>query len=458
MLAAFLLRMDAFGDPVAHSVDQFYLLVGERMHRGLLPYVDIWDRKPPGIFFLYYLISAISTSAACYQVVAALFAGATAVVVARISRRWAGPTGSILAGLIYLVMLGDFYGNTGEAAIFYNLLVGLAAYWLTGRVDRRRFDWAMFSLGLAISIKQTVGVEAAVLGIIAVHRLGQRDRFWNVLRLGAIGIAPTLLFACYFLLVGHYSEYWNATVVSILLKGGPSPADTLGRSLDLGRRFIPLAALAVLGLTLKAPTFSRYRRFMLAWTAAALVGVVAVPQLYLHYGQPLVLPLSVIASVALDRRFSGLLLGVLAGLASLIYHQPFEFARHAQSRAEMAALTRSIDALPGDTLLVFDGPSSLYTLTGRRFLTPLVFPPHLNHQIELNVSGIDTNREIVRVLSLVPDVVVMTELPRNQPENAIGWKLVRDFSAAHCRLATSVITHEMGSQRLQVFSCTRIGK
>jgi hypothetical protein len=454
VLAAVLLRADSFGDPVAHSVDQFYLLVGERMHHGLLPYVDIWDRKPPGIFFLYFLIAGVSTSAVCFQLIAALFAGATAVVVARISGRWSGRTGAVLAGLIYLVMLGDFNGNTGEAAVFYNLPVGLAVWWLTGEADRRKFDLAMLALGLAITVKQTVAVEAAVLGIAAVCRLDRRDWLRNVLRFVALGIAPTALFAGYFLLAGHFTAYWDATVVSIFMKGGPSAADTLGRSLELGRRFIPLAALALLGFILKAPAFGPHRRLMLAWTVAAIVGVLAIPQLYLHYGQSLVLPLAVVASVALDRRISGLLLAALAIFGSLIYHRPFQFARHAQSRAEMADLTRSINALPGDTMLVFDGPSALYTLTGRRFLTPLVFPPHLNHRIELNVSGIDTNREIARVLALVPDVIVMAEQPRNQPANEPGWNLVRTFTAAHCRLAASKITHEMGSQRLLVFDCT----
>ncbi|MFM5925196.1 MAG: hypothetical protein ACKOPG_13515 [Novosphingobium sp.] len=451
--AAFALRMDSFGDPVAHSVDQFYLLVGQRMHWGLVPYVDIWDRKPPGIFLIYYLLTFVSTSAVVFQVAATLFAAATAVMVARISSRWASPTGAVFAGLLYLLMLGDFYGNTGEAAIFYNLFVAVAVYLITGVPDFRRFCWAMLCLGVALTIKQTVIFEACLLGCAAVMRLSP-DRWWrNGLEFVAIGILPTALFAGWFLLIGHFPAFWNAVTASIFLKASPTSADIVGRSLDLGRRFIPLVALCAIALVLPSRPFAPHRGFVMAWIAAAVLGVILVPQLYIHYGQPLVLPLSVAASCALDRGRVGMALGALAALASLIYHAPFQFAAHARSKAEMVALSELVRSLPGDSLLVFDGPSALYTMSGRRFLSPLVFPPHLNHAIELNVSGIDTNREIVRVLAMNPEVVVMATTPRNQPANAVGWRLVRGFTAERCRLVAAPVVHEMGTEQLQVYAC-----
>ena len=49
----------SFGNPVIGSDEgdeQFYLLVGDRMLHGLLPYVDVWDRKPVGLFLVYAAI------------------------------------------------------------------------------------------------------------------------------------------------------------------------------------------------------------------------------------------------------------------------------------------------------------------------------------------------------------------------------------------------------------------
>lgn len=456
IVVAVILRVDAFGDPVANIDDQFYLLVGERMHQGLLPYADVWDRKPPGIFVIYYLIAAISIEPAFYQIVATLFAAATAALVTAIASRWTRRTAATLAGLLYLVMLGNFFGNSGQTAVFYNLPVAAAAWLLTGPVERRRYEMAMLCLGLALTIKQTVAFEAAALGLFAVWRLGPTNRAGNTARFIIVGLIPTSVFSALFLLTGHFAEYWQATFASIFVKSAPDAIDILGRSLDLGRRFIPLVALAALSFGLRSCAFAPFRPFVGLWIAASIIGMVAVPQLYLHYGLPLVLPLCVGAAAALDRRITGPLLIIIAVAGSLIYHRPFQFSAHANSRAEIAGLVQAVDALPGNTLLVFDGPSALYTLTGRRMLSRLAFPSHLNHAGEINVSGLDTNREVSRILASSPAVVVMTTQPRNRPENGQGWKLVRAHVARNCSIAATKITHEMGSQKLLIYDCTRI--
>ena len=49
-----LVRAAGIGDIVAHGDEQFYLLTGDRMlNWGAVPYADIWDRKPVGLFLLY---------------------------------------------------------------------------------------------------------------------------------------------------------------------------------------------------------------------------------------------------------------------------------------------------------------------------------------------------------------------------------------------------------------------
>src|SRR3712207_9540139 len=44
--AALLFRAPFLGNPVIGSDEQFYILVGDRLLHGLLPYVDVWARKP----------------------------------------------------------------------------------------------------------------------------------------------------------------------------------------------------------------------------------------------------------------------------------------------------------------------------------------------------------------------------------------------------------------------------
>ena len=90
---ALLFRAPSFGNPVVvgdEGDEQFYLLVGDRMLHGLLPYVDVWDRKPVGLFLLYAATRLLGGEGIWhYQLVATAFAAGTAFLVSRIAIRFA---------------------------------------------------------------------------------------------------------------------------------------------------------------------------------------------------------------------------------------------------------------------------------------------------------------------------------------------------------------------------------
>src|SRR3546814_18627989 len=67
-----------------------------------------------------------------YQVVATLFAAATAILNAGWSARFSGWVAATVAGLFYLVLAHKFSGYGGEAEIFLNLLTTASA-WLVAR-------------------------------------------------------------------------------------------------------------------------------------------------------------------------------------------------------------------------------------------------------------------------------------------------------------------------------------
>ena len=101
LLLALLIRSPQFGNPVIQVDEQFYLLVGDRMWHGALPFVDVWDRKPWGLFALYAAIRLLGGEGIIqYQVVATLFAAATAWMIWRLARRVAPDRGAIFAGVI----------------------------------------------------------------------------------------------------------------------------------------------------------------------------------------------------------------------------------------------------------------------------------------------------------------------------------------------------------------------
>ena len=109
VLVAIASRIVTFGNPLVIVDDQFYHYVGQAMLGGQWPYVDIWDRKPIGLFLIFAGIAAVGGgSVLVMQLVATAFAIATAWVVRHIALHFANARGSLCAALAYLVTLPLF--------------------------------------------------------------------------------------------------------------------------------------------------------------------------------------------------------------------------------------------------------------------------------------------------------------------------------------------------------------
>lgn len=453
ILAALALRIGTFGHPNLFIDEAFYTSVGTAMHHGAVPYVDVWDRKPFGLFALYWLFTAFTPSSIAYQIAAMLFAGATAWVIGLIARPWATRPGRIFGGALYLLALPLFQGFGGQSPVFYNLFVALAVLGLLRGRDSLRAgqrDWriaaAMLLAGLAITIKTTALFEALFIGLYAAGQLRQSalparavlGRMASWMLLGAL---PTAMIAAGYGLIGHWPEWWQAMVGANLVKGKWHAATALAQARTMALVLLPFAALALFSGLRMEP---RDRRFMGLWLVAALAGLVSVPNFHAHYALPLLVPLCAAAAGTLSHpRIGPVLTGLAAVLLAPLSH-PFKFAETAQARAQMdraAALIRTGGAERG--LLVYQGPPYLYVAAGAPFPTPLAFPPHLNHAAERNASTRNTLAEIERVLATRPGVVVTTRDVRDTPLNDDTAGRVSTYVALHCRNETEIEVPEL---------------
>jgi hypothetical protein len=441
-LIALALQAATFGDTNRHADELFYFLVGQRMHDGLLPYVDVWDRKPLGLFLVYYAIAGVSHSVLAYQIAACLAAALTAWLIAAIVREFAAWRGGLFAGLAYLVMLGPFEGASGQAPDFYNPLIAGAAWLiLRGRKRLARGEvpaetWlAMLLGGLALTIKQTSVVEAGYLGLYALWLMGTAAplrRVRTALGFALLGAAPSLAIAAAYALAGHWPEFWHAMVTSNLAKGRSS--GEAHRLLGIVLAAAPLLMAALAGLL--GPARAGARRFLTGWIGAALLGFLVVPNFYPHYLLPALVPLAAASGLLFER--NRLRLSLLIGLAlySFLWHAPWRRDWAVASISSMDRLATLVGGhAGGGGLLVFDGPAYLYALTGQPFVSPLVFPHHLNHAIEADVSHLRTGAEIDRILAGRPGVVVMAVLPSNRPVNGYSRARVLGYVRGNCRLA-----------------------
>jgi 4-amino-4-deoxy-L-arabinose transferase-like glycosyltransferase len=447
--AALLLRSAYFGSPLAGYDEQFYLLTGDRLLHGALPYVDIWDRKPPGLFLIYAGIRLLGGDGVLqYQLAATAFSAATAFVILLILRRHWQPRTALLCAGLYLVMLGVMGGEAGQSPLFYNLFVALAALLVLRAVPRLGAPdgivlatAAMALCGLAMFVKTTALFEGGFLGLAllwGLHRAGRPLSQIAALALLFIAVAllPLLLAALVYWHLGQFDAFWFANFRSAMLRpGGVTPARLGQMAMTLAALGpVLLLALASFSPRLAAPQLPIWeRRFMAGWLAAAAIGFVSVGYFFHHYALPLLVPLTITAARFLEGSSRRWLALALICFYPLVQQLLLARLLVRDDRAEIAALA---DAIPADVrtgcMFEFGGPPILYHLTNACLVTRYAFSDHLYAAEEAPAIGVDADAALDAAMARRPVIVVsdFASFPRNANARNVArmrMLLARDY-------------------------------
>jgi hypothetical protein len=446
VVAAFLIRAPSFGDPAYKIDEEFYLLVGDRMLHGAIPYVDIWDRKPIGLFLIYAGARLFGGGGFVeYQMLATLAAIGTAMCIFALSRRFAGVAGATAAGILYLLWIEIAEGGGGQSPIFYNLPMAAAALLIAP--GRRRTLWhafaAMLLVGIAIQIKYSAVFEGFFFGLVAAGQAWRRDRRTAPLVIPALALtalAPTFIAIGAFAAMGHFQDYWFANFSSIFLRGETRADDLHHRAMTGLLRLVPLTICACIAAwhllrdrsTLDAKS---WLAFVIAWCAVAVFGFFALGVLYSHYLLPVFVPFTVAAAPIFRRWPTGpVLFGITALLPASTIHWP-DFATTARSRHQMEALSALVPAdVRTGCMQMFDGPPILYYLTHACTVSRYIFPDHLSAANEDGAIGVDTAVETRRVLAARPLVITIGDTDV-RPPNKKTFAIMREGLARSYRWA-----------------------
>jgi hypothetical protein len=425
--AAIAVRAVAFGNPVVHVDEEFYFLTAQRMLDGALPYVDIWDRKPIGLFLIYLPAAAFGPVIGLwiYQAMALASVVLTAVLILRLAERCGWGAGGLVAGLLYLFMLGFGDGQSGQAPVFYNLITAAAmvlavpcgASAACARLRRGRAIGAMALIGVALQIKYSVLFEGMFLGLWLLwreHRLGRaKVRIgWFAIELIVVAMVPTFLAWGVYAALGHGYAWFYANLGSILDRNSDPPLVLLGAFLKVALILAPL--LIVAGLSRDVPARDESERPIRAlyfgWLIASVFGLIVFGTWFNHYALPVMLPACLccagyLGSNTTGRRIVAPLLLLVAAIGG--EYTVWSAKWHRGDAQQLETLAEAIGHGSG-CLYVYSGNSSLYSHTGRCALSPWVYPSHLARERENGAVGVDQLTEIARIFARRPEIVVMT--------------------------------------------------
>jgi hypothetical protein len=415
-----------FGDPVSDFDEQLYSFIGWRMTQGDLPYVDLWDRKPFGLFALFAFAHWLfGPEPLAFQALAAASAMAGAWLVYLLSRELVDRPSATVSGALYLMLIAAYGSYSGQSEVFHTFLM-LLMLWLVRDWRHpnavRRALFAMLVGGLALQIKYTVLPQCAFFGAWALYgqwRAGARlGRLASLATAFAIlGLLPTALVAALFAWWGHLDAFWFANFVSFFDRA-PSPTGRFPPRQYVG--VIPLATIVVLGLyaafRLNPPRDWKTYGLYGGWALSTLATVLLPATTYLYYYGALAAPALLIAVPLIDRTTPARWLPALLLVAAMLWILNLP-ARYEHSLAERRVEQRLSSAIAPHVgredacLFVFDGPTSLYRTTGTCLPTRFIYPDHLNNALERKSLGISQPAEVRRILDNRPGAIVTASRP-----------------------------------------------
>ena len=295
-----------------------YLVVARAWASGKSLYTQAWVDRPQGLLVLFRVWDDLTGgSAASIRVMAIIFGCVAVAAVAYAVFAIAGPRAGAVAGFLVAVASANariegFIAN-GELLAGAVAAAGVAAacaYIFRGHGVRWLFISGVLA-GCAMSVKQS-GFDGflAVMVCLLVGRLAKEQRWRNVLRECAVGLAGWASVMAALLLHGillGFSAWWYALAGYRI--GGLNASNADWHRFGITARLaaptmLPLAAAAVVGLIVWLPFNRRITRanvLIPAWMCFAVTGFLAGGLFHRHYWVTLTFPFAAAAAVAIAK-------------------------------------------------------------------------------------------------------------------------------------------------------------
>ncbi|NET24895.1 glycosyltransferase family 39 protein [Okeania sp. SIO1I7] len=245
LLLSFFLRFWTLFVSVLDKDESIYVLGADSLLNGNLPYIEIWDNKPPGIFILFSLTMLILgksiVSIRILSIIATTFTSYFLYSIGAVIDKKQGVKIGLLAGALYAIFSLHNDGAAANAEILFAPLV-TGAFLLLFQ-NKKLSNIKVFLIGLILGIGMQIKylVVMDVLGLILLGSLFQKeeaesrkekrnlqnnfqtiDIFKNIsfslfkfyIILGAGLILPAVIIAVIYQFSGYFDEYIYATLTA----------------------------------------------------------------------------------------------------------------------------------------------------------------------------------------------------------------------------------------------------
>jgi 4-amino-4-deoxy-L-arabinose transferase-like glycosyltransferase len=319
LIAVFLaFRLPSLLEPAWYSDEGTYADIGRSLLHGAALYRDVWDNKPPGMYWLAAaVISVVGPGARAFAVVLCLVVTASALAAWRLARRSGGVGAATVAALLVIVLMSlpNLQGDVLNAELVGAAAVLWAMFLLTAERTRR---WhAVLAGGLlavAFLAKAVFVVDIAAAFTVPLWLARSRARPWPsalpLAKAAAAGLLAVLGVAAIVVastgsIGGLVNVVFRQDVDYVQLSNGPGgsvlTSITAGSRAVFSLLLLLRVAVPLIGLGTMAWWASKRGFFWAAvlswWLGCDVAGAMVSDRGFPHYVQQAVGPLAVGAAL-----------------------------------------------------------------------------------------------------------------------------------------------------------------
>lgn len=300
-----LMRLRTWSEPPETDLSTYWVVAQELLH-GKRLYADVWDIKPPAVYWIYALAALWTTNPFLARYVLWTIATVlTLIGVFLLSKKlFRSERAAITSAVIWTLVAADclLQANQPNVEVFMNTCVVWAMVFLLATVQKRQRTLMAFLagtlLGLGCLLKTVMVPHVALLGAAWVYhwqqkQLGEKRRLVFYLLVFAVGvILPCVIcltvfivqnttYDAYLTLVQWGAEYSKNPLANVI--SGLSPLRLLPQA---ALNVLPTIILAGIGIYYVIGWSNRETRLWLgAWACSTFLAYSLPGRFYPHYYQ-----------------------------------------------------------------------------------------------------------------------------------------------------------------------------
>jgi len=478
LVITFLLRFYSFLFSVIDWDESLYLLIAEAWSHGSIPYVEIWDQKPPGIYACYLVakLMGFGDMLVGIRIMSVLMVSASAFLLYKIAEMMLPSAGwfSIAPALLYITFSLNNQGLAANTEIFFIPFVLGGFYFVLRCIDsewqfREQVHALVLSgllVGIAFQIKYLVAFDLIALatGIVLLQWYHKKNKaILSVVKIGALIFAgfliPNIAVALYFSYHGHLQDLLNATLsanVQHQTHGDFSLVKTAGKFyLQFRDQILLWGSVVVACWWLVRGKLQDDKKmivlFLLGWLMLTVISASLTRKFYPHYFLQALPPLCLFfflifnqfleAAQYQTKRIIYSLLILFVGVATVLpvvedtlltvyFRKVAGNSYWGDSSAEIADYIKN-DLTANDYIFVAGGQPIIYYLSKAKIPTRFPYPPFFLDDHFRFVSGIDQEEEIKSILAKQPKFIITRKLDDNVFYQSLEPYLLQDYSEVH---------------------------